>query len=98
MQLDLNKLVAIASTVFDAVTGDEDITIRHAGMVVKAPLAGNENSTIAQIAAAYGSQVGIPQGARPSFSRPGEGDLPGTTVVTPGIYDIFTDKKENASS
>lgn len=96
MQFDVAKLLQTAATVADALLGDEDITIRHAGLVVKAPYAGNEQRTVLEVINLYGGKVGITAGVRPSVSRPGEGEVDIEQPVTPGVYEAFTDKKENA--
>ena len=96
MQFDVAKLFQTAATVADALLGDEDITIRHSGLVVKAPYAGNEERTVLEVIQLYGGKIGISAGVRPSVTRTGQGEVDIEQPVQPGVYEAFTDKKENA--
>jgi hypothetical protein len=96
MKFDLSTILATGAKIATALTGGEDITIRHSGLTTTVPYAGNENKTVLQILQEAGGNVGIQAGARPSVSRPGEGAVALDAPVQAGEYDVFTDKKENA--
>ena len=99
MKLDVNSLIQMAAKVSDALVGDNDITIRHAGLVAKAPYEGNESLTVLQVLRQFGGGIGIAGNAMPTVEVPGQGPVAGSDKCAAGAtYEVYTDKKENATS
>lgn len=94
----LNEIVQGVAQVSEAALGDsESVTLRHAGLVVKVPFAGNEDKTIAQLFTENAGPLAIPAGAKPNVSAAGTGSIDSSEKPVAGSqYDAFTDKKENA--
>lgn len=78
---------------------DETVTIRHAGITISVPLAGNEDKTVLQILRAFGGDLAIPTAVQPAVTAPGVGDVDVNALakeVGAKIWDVFTEKKANA--
>ena len=79
---------------------DNTVTIRHAGITITVPLAGNENKTVIQILRMFGGDLAIPTAVQPAVTAPGVGDVDVNALaqdIGAKIWDVFTEKKENAS-
>lgn len=100
---NINKGIQRVAQAADALMGNGDdnaVTIRHAGITISVPLAGNENKTVLQILRTFGGDLAIPTAVQPAVTAPGIGDVDVNALaqdIGAKVWDVFTEKKENAN-